>query len=453
MRKLLLYIAGIMLMVGTNSFAQEDMVELLNKEEAISMMLENNFSVKIARNNVSIAENNAGIFNSGYLPTLFGLAGGNYDNTTSTTDFNGALNNEGNPRPDITIEDAETRALNASINLEYTLFDGLGRLYNYKTLKEQYQLSELQARQTIEETAVQLLVVYYDVARLRENVAVLETALDISKERELRAQYQLEYGQVRKLDLLNARVDVNTDSINLLNARQQLLNAKRDLNLLLNRDLEAAFRVDTTVTFVNDLELEAYVESVKENNVRLLQAEKNLEISDYTLKRNRGLLLPTVGLSGSYGWNRSENPASAFFPGTTRTSNSLNVGLNLRWNLFDGGNAYTSIRNSKIAIQNQELLKEQFRQEVYRDLANARGDYDNALHIYRLQEQNVVTNKDNFERSREQLKLGQISSLEFRQAQINLLNAQTTRNAAKYNAKAAEARLLQLVGQLLNVPF
>jgi outer membrane protein TolC len=442
-----------MLMVGTNSFAQEDMVELLNKEEAISMMLENNFSVKIARNNVSIAENNAGIFNSGYLPTLFGLAGGNYDNTTSTTDFNGALNNEGNPRPDITIEDAETRALNASINLEYTLFDGLGRLYNYKTLKEQYQLSELQARQTIEETAVQLLVVYYDVARLRENVAVLETALDISKERELRAQYQLEYGQVRKLDLLNARVDVNTDSINLLNARQQLLNAKRDLNLLLNRDLEAAFRVDTTVTFVNDLELEAYVESVKENNVRLLQAEKNLEISDYTLKRNRGLLLPTVGLSGSYGWNRSENPASAFFPGTTRTSNSLNVGLNLRWNLFDGGNAYTSIRNSKIAIQNQELLKEQFRQEVYRDLANARGDYDNALHIYRLQEQNVVTNKDNFERSREQLKLGQISSLEFRQAQINLLNAQTTRNAAKYNAKAAEARLLQLVGQLLNVPF
>ncbi|MCW5518746.1 TolC family protein [Aureitalea sp. L0-47] len=453
MRKFLFYIVAVILMFSGRSFGQEDMVELLDKEDAIALMLENNFSVQIARNNVNIAENNAGILNSGYLPTLFGLAGGNYDNTTSTTDFNGALDNQGNPRPDITIEDAETRALNASINLDYTLFDGLGRLYNYKSLKEQYQLSELQARQTIEETAVQLLVVYYDVARLKENVAVLETALEISKEREVRAQYQFDYGQVRKLDLLNARVDVNTDSINLLNARQQLLNAKRDLNLLLNRDLETTFRVDTTVTFVNELELESYVASVEENNVRLLQAEKNLEITDYTLKRNRGLLLPTVGLSGSYGWNRSENPASAFFPGTIRTSASLNVGLNLRWNLFDGGNAYTTIRNSKIAIENQELVKSQFQQEVYRDLANAKGDYDNALYIYGLQEQNVLTNKDNFERSREQLKLGQISSLEFRQAQINLLNAQTTRNAAKYNAKAAEARLLQLVGQLLNVPF
>ncbi len=450
--RLLIFIIVVTLVSG-KALSQDQFSELLNKDDAVSMMLENNFSVKIARNNVSIAENNAGILNSGYLPTVFGLAGGSYDNTTSTTDFNGALDNEGNPRPDITIEDAETRRLNASINLDYTLFDGLGRYYNYKSLKEQYQLSELQARQTIEETAVQMLVVYYDVARLSENVNVLETALEISKQREVRAQYQFDYGQVRKLDVLNAKVDVNTDSINLLNARQLLINAKRDLNLLLNRDLETTFRVDTTVTFINELELEEYVRAVEGNNVSLLQAEKNLEISEFSLKRNKGLLLPMVGLSGSYGWNRTENPASAFFPGTTGTSTALNVGLNLRWNLFDGGNAYTAIRNSRISIENQEFAKSQFQQQVYRDIANARGDYTNALYIYRLQEQNVITNNDNFERSREQLKLGQITSLEFRQAQVNLLNAQTTRNAAKYNAKAAEARLLQLVGQLLNVPL
>lgn len=448
------FILSVMVLVAGRSFSQQPgLSEILTKEEAISLMLESNFSIEIARNNLEIADNNAGILNSGYLPVVFGAAGATFDNTDSTTDFNGATDNEGNPRPDIVIDDAETRRLNASINLEYTLFDGLGRYYNYKSLKEQFQLSELDARQTIEETAVQLLVVYYDVARVSENVAVLEQALEISKERELRARYQFDYGQVKKLDVLNARVDVNTDSINLLNTRQQLLNAKRDLNLLLNRELETTFSIDTTVTFINELELESFMAEVKNNNVRLLQAEKNLQISDYALKRTRGLLLPTVGLSGSYGWNRSENPASAFFPGTTGTSTSLNVGVNLRWNLFDGGSAYTSIRNSKIAVRNQELIKEQFMQEVYRDLANAKGDYDNALYIYQLQQQNVVTNRDNFERSGEQLKLGQISSLEFRQAQINLLNAQTTRNAAKYTAKAAEARLLQLVGQLLNVPF
>jgi len=85
-----------------------------------------------------------------------------------------------------------------------------------------------------------------------------------------------------------------------------------------------------------------------------------------------------------------------------------------------------------------------------RDIANARGNYENALDIYRMQEQNVITNQDNFNRSEERFKLGQITSIEFRQAQVNLLNAVTTENLAKYDAKLAEYQLLQLAGQLMN---
>ena len=48
---------------------------------------------------------------------------------------------------------------------------------------------------------------------------------------------------------------------------------------------------------------------------------------------------------------------------------------------------------------------------------------------------NVNTNQDNFERSENQFQLGQITSVEFRQAQINLQNAQTSYNLAKYDAK------------------
>jgi outer membrane protein TolC len=70
-----------------------------------------------------------------------------------------------------------------------------------------------------------------------------------------------------------------------------------------------------------------------------------------------------------------------------------------------------------------------------------------------MQEQNVLTNKSNFERSEEQFKLGQVSSIEFRQAQVNLLNAETIKNLAKYDAKLAEYQLLQLAGQILNIPL
>ncbi len=452
LRKCNIYVV-LVVFAFAKAYAQEPLSQVLLKEQAVSLMLENNFGIQLAQNQVAISENNTSILNAGYLPSLTGNAGANFDRTSSTTDFGNATDADGNPRPDIEINAAETTRYNASINLDYTLFDGLGRYYNYKQLQEQYNLTQLEARETIENTMLQLFSVYYEVARTEENVAVLKEALQISKDRVIRAQYQFEYGQVNKLQVLNAQVDVTTDSINVLNARQSLRNAQRDLNVVLNRDLEKLFTADTTVAFVNELLIDSYIEEAPQNNVTLLQSEQDIVISDYQIKGAKALFLPTVGLTGSYGWNRSNNPASAFFPSTTATSNSLAAGASLRWNIFDGGRAIIALKNAKIFRESQELLKKQLEQQVQRDISNAKGDYKNALTIYALQTQNVITNEDNFRRSQERLKLGQITSVEFRQAQLNLLNAQVTKNASKYTAKLAELQVLQLTGQLLNIEF
>ncbi|WP_124979627.1 TolC family protein [Nonlabens xiamenensis] len=455
MRKSRLLISALLLVLFAfaKAGAQQSLDTLLTKEEAVRLMLDNNYGIKIAQNAEEIAENNTSILNSGYLPSLTGTAGAQFDETDSETDFGGAPDQNGNPRDNIVINDAETRSYNAAIALNYTLFDGLGRFYNYKRLKEQYDLTQLEARATIENTTVQLMSVYLEVARLTENLEVFEQTLAISRQREVRAQYQFDYGQVNKLEVLNAQVDINADSINIMNTRQQLRNTKRDLNLLLNRDLEAGFEVDTTVNLQNMLVIDSFLEQVEQNNVRLLQAESNLQISAYDIKTSRALLLPRIGLTGSYGWNQTDNPPSAFFPATTRTSSSVQVGASLTWDIFDGGRSITGLRNAEIAYKNEELFKKQLEQEVARDVANAKGNYENALAIYRMQEQNVLTNEANFARSEERFKLGQVSSIEFRQAQVNLINAITIKNLAKYDAKLAEFQLLQLAGQLLNVPL
>ncbi|MBP2831660.1 TolC family protein [Aquimarina sp. U1-2] len=434
----------------------------LTKQEAIRLTLENNFGILIATNNIEIAKNNKGLLNSGYLPSLTGNAGADYQESSSTTSFPGAFQEfipEGTtdtiirPRPDIEILNAETQRYNASLNLNYTLFDGLGRFYNYKRLKEQYNLTELQARETIENTILQLFTVYYEIARLTENVQILEETLYVSQERIVRADYQFDYGQNTKLDVLNAEVDVANDSINLINTRQQLANTKRDLNVILDNELENKFTVDTLVNFVSRLEIDGYLETSIDNNVTLLQNESNLKITEYDLKVSKSGYLPVIGLNGSYGWNQARNPPSAFFPGNISDTYILAAGVSLTWNLFDSGTTITQIKNSKIAIENQELAKNQIERQVQRDIANALGNYENMLKVYEIQQQNVITNQNNFDRSQERFKLGQITSIEFRQAQINLIQAQTNKTLAKYDAKLAELQLLQLTGQLLNVDF
>ncbi|MBU2948801.1 TolC family protein [Zobellia uliginosa] len=447
--------ALIFLFLAVGSTAQE---KRLSKEEAVRMALENNFGIKVAGNQVKIADNNQGLLNSGYLPTLTGTAGANYNDLNSTTAYPDQFNTDGSPRADLEIDHAESQSFNGGLNLNYTLFDGLGRLYNYKRLKEQYQLTELQARETIENTLLQLFSIYFEVARLTENENVFKQALEISMDRITRAEYAFEYGQNTKLDILNAQVDVTNDSINLLNTKQMLSNTKRDLNVVVNQNLDANFQVDTIVRFVPRLQLDELIGQAKENNVTILQTERNLAINEYDIKVNRSGYLPTIGLTGSYGWNLNQSAPNSFLPGqiipgSNRTSLTLGLGASLTWNLFDGGRTTTLVKNSKIAYENQELQQEQVEIEVDRDILNALASYENLLTIYQIQEQNVITNENNFERSKEQFQLGRITSIEFRQAQINLLNAQTNKNLAKYDAKLAELQLLQLTGQLLNVEF
>lgn len=437
------------LILATGSISAQEV--LLTKEEAINQALDSNFGILVARNDMEIADNNQSILNSGFLPVLSGTAGANYNRDDSTIEFPGQVDENGNPRADVEIDKAEAQRYNAGVNLDYTLFDGMGRWYNYKILKEQYNLSELQARQTIELTVVELMSIYYEVARLTENRNVQQQALEISKDRIKRLEYSFEYGQATKLDILNAEVDLTNDSINLLNTKLLLKNTKRDLNVVLNRDLVHSFEVDTTVRFLPELEIDAMLVAASENNVTVLQTERDLAINEYDIKVSKSGYLPRIGLLGSYGWNLNQSAASAFFPGVNNETINFGVGASLTWNLFDGGATITRVKNAKIAYKNQQLIKNQVLLEVDRDILNAQETYENRLEIYSIQEQAVITNQSNFERSREQFQLGRITSIQFRQAQIDLLNAQTVKNLAKYDAKLAEVQLLQLTGQILNV--
>ena len=426
-------------MLQTGLFAQE----LITPEKAVALALEHNYGIKLINTNVEVAKNNASILNSGYLPTLRGSAGSTFNLDNTEAEFSDGR---------VTVlNGAESSRYNASLDLNYTLFDGLGRAYNFKQLKETEQLSELQARETIENTILQLFTVYYNVAELKENSEAILQTLAVSQDRLVRSQYQFDYGQSTKLAVLNAEVDINNDSISLMNSEQQLKSFKRDLNLVLGNTLMDDFNIDTDIAFNTLYNKEELSEKSIANNINLLQIDKSIVINTLGVKSERSAYIPTVGLTGSYGWNKNNNNAASFVAVSTNTG--ISGGLNLSWNLFDGGNTITRVKNAKINLEAQNIQKEQLLVTVERDFNNAWDAFQNRLDIFRLQEHNIKTALNNFERTQEKFKLGQVNSIEFRQAQLNLLNAELSRNQAKYLAKIAELQMLQISGELLNVKF
>lgn len=417
--------------------------EMLTKQEAASLALENNFDIRTVNNNVSIAENNADIRNSGYLPSASASGSANYSISDSefelqTGDVQSASG-------------ANTKRYNASVGINYTLFDGFGREYAYRKLKETYHLSELQARLVIENSLLNLFSVYYEIARLTQNVQTQKQSLNISRERLTRARYSFDYGQNTQLDVLNAEVDYNTDSISYLTLTQQLQNEKRNLNLLLGRDVNSSFSVDTTLVYASGLDKEELMDKARASNVNILQEQSALQNAEYDLRITGATTIPKIGLSASYSWLRNELGATSIFNNQEQWGPTF--GASLSWNIFDGGLTSVRKQNAKIALENQQISADQTRMEVERNVSNAWTVYQTALFVLEAERTNLETNQRNFSRTQEQYTLGQVTSIEFRQAQLNLLNAQLNFNQAKYSAKIAELALLQFSGDLMDAEF
>jgi outer membrane protein TolC len=205
--------------------------------------------------------------------------------------------------------------------------------------------------------------------------------------------------------------------------------------------------IDTTVVFLNPLDENDILTNAETNNIITLLNKQNILLSDLEIKVNKARYLPKINGSAGYNWFESINPPTGF--AIQNESYGLNLGLNLTWNLFDGGSTSTRIQASKIAKENREIELYRVQEELKLDVYNAYEDYNNKQFTLKAEENNVTTNKLNFNRTQKQFSLGQVSAIEYRQAQINLFNALNNLAKAKYDLKIAEINLQQLAGKLV----
>ena len=435
--KKVLNILLIFFLIAINVTAQEE----LTISSAIKKTLENNLDIEVSENFKRIAKNNSSILNNNYLPNI--QLGSEINTNIQSIEIETPSGISG------TLDDTQTDNSSAVLSIDYNIIDASGRKYNYKKSKELYSKSNLEVQEIIENTILQLFTVFFEVGRLSEEKEILKNSLDISKRRYERRLLEYEYGQTNNLEVLNAEVDVNSDSINLLNTSKKLFNARSDLNLIMNVDLESEFNINTNINFLDQDEINNIFSNDIYNNTRLLIIEKDIIISNLERKIAKSSYLPTLGLIGSYGWNESinDNPY-AFY--NKSISDGFSAGINIRWDIFRGGKKIIANKNAEIGQENSELTKKKTVLELKKELRNAYQTHLNNLFILEVQRKNLSTNKNNFDRNIERYKIGQVSSIEFRRAQLNLLNAKLSESSAKYQAKISEAYFLKISGEIIS---
>lgn len=403
--------------------------KVLTIKEAITIALKQNHQIEIARNNAAISRNNVYIGKADLLPEVNFSTGATFQNGQST----------------LGTSESNTTT-NVQLQASYTLFDGLGNIYRYKKLQSDGRLGDLEARDRIELTLLQVSAAYYTAASSYENLQIAQELLSISQERLDRAKKRSAYGRARTIDVLSAQVDLTSDQVTVTQARFSWDEARRNLNVLLNQKIDTNFYVETYVNFNKNMDLETLKAEALLRNASLLATAEHLNLARHELGIARSSYLPRLDLSTSYGYSKI---SPGWHVGLKGSDPTFRIGATFSLNLFNGFKTRIKYKNARLTLKSQELTVEQARLNLEKNVISAHESYKNSLLVMDLEKQHVEAASLNFKRTQELYNLGQVTTTQFREAQLNLIQARSNLSASKYDAKLKEIELLRLSSQLI----
>lgn len=400
--------------ICTNTMAQ-------TLADVIATGLENNYNLKITRNEEAILSNNATAANAGYLPVVSASAG-----------YNGSLDTgAGNL----------TQGIQAGINAEWTLFDGFKIQANYRRLQELKRQGATRTRLAIEDYIATLTSEYYNLIQQKIRMRNLSNAVKLSKERLRIVLERYSIGSASRLDLQQAQVDFNADSAQSLKQHELMATSRiRLYELMAVKDMETPLHVnDSTIDVDATLEHDTLLESTMKLNTQLLDKRHDIRLAELDYKATMSRDYPYIKLNAGYNYQTSLN-------GNDRSG--LDFGVKMGYTLFDG-NRSRQKRNAQINIDNADLARLQLEQTLQSDLADLWQAYKNNLRLLSLERQNLITAQENHYIAHERYMLGDLSGIEMREAQQSLLDAEERILVAQYNTKLCEISLHQISGGIM----
>jgi outer membrane protein TolC len=336
--------------------------------------------------------------------------------------------------------------MNASIGLDWTLFDGFNITTNYKKLQELKRQGETNTRIAIENLIADITAEYYNYVQQKIRLNNFRYAVSLSKERLRIVEERYHIGSFSRLDYQQAKVDFNADSAQYMKQQELLHTSRIRLNeLMANKDVDRPIIIQDTLINVNaTLSFKELLNRTMQTNASLIKAEQNNTLARLDYKKVISRDYPYLKLNSSYGYTLNK-----YETGTNirRGDLGLDLGVTLGFNLFDG-NRRRERRNARISIQNAHLEHEQLEQSLLADLNNLWQAYQNNLQLLNLERQNLVSAKENHEIAMERYMLGNLSGIEMREAQKSLLDAEERILSAEYDTKLCEISLLQISGEI-----
>lgn len=445
MKNLLYILGGLLWMSGASVGAQESPSQL-TLEQALDLALQQNQEIQIQQKRLEIADNNVYPGKAGLLPQINFIADASYANNLSDARIRTFQESPAPAQINIDESGVETRTLSALVQADYVFFAGFSGRYRYKLLQNEQGLARYQQEVLVNNTALTVAEVFLEISKLQGRETLLKESIKLTQNRLDKLKDRFQFGKTTGLEILRGESDLNQDR----NTLDQILllknNLLKDLNFLLGLEPEKSYEVQINYVQPEPGTSEEIRKSIRQENPSLKLSQAGLDLASNQLNLNRSQRYPQLSGFANYGFFRQENDVQQL----AKIQNlGFTMGLSLRYNIFNGKQARKEIQNAQINRESNRLRRDQTEDDLYNQAIKELSNLKLLQTQLGREQENLKTFEENFARSEERYLAGKITSLEVRDAQLALLNAQTTINDLAVDLLRSSLRLENLKGTLL----
>ena len=422
--------------------AQAQISNALTVEESVKMGLEHSYRLQAAEADAEEAEAVFRGTRSSRFPSIRGQASYmRLSDNIPEVDFS-------LPGTDTTytILPVELDQFHTELGIEQLLFAG-GRLNNQiEAASHQASAAELAKEQQRVDVAYQVRQAYWNLYRAQVADEVLESALKRVDEHLQNVRNKMEAGTVLQTDLLNAKTRRSEVLLDRVDSESRVQVARLELNRLLGLPAEAeielikpgdsgarSFAVDklTRRALQQRPELQALSEQVgaREAQVNAVQSE----------------WFPEISLVGRYIYAR---PNQYFFAQQNEFRGTWEAGVQLRWNLWSGGQRFAETSRARSQLQKAEAQLADKREQVAIDISRQYLELQRALKAIDVSENSVAAAAEAYESASRQFREGVILSEQVLDAEHAYRNAQARHAEAIADYEIEYASVLHALGQI-----
>lgn len=417
---------------------------VLTVDEAISRALKSNYDILLAKNEAEAFAVDDQFANAAFLPQLNASGSKIWNDNNQQQNFT-----DGRKRQ----ADVNSNNLNAAVNLDWILFDGLKMFATRSRVAELKDYGELNVRNQVVNSVAEVISNYYNIVRQKQQLRAIDTLITINEERVKLADKKLSVGLGSKPELLQARVDLNAQQAERLLQETLIAQLREQLNQLMGVPIESEYDVSDSIPINMHIKYDSIIHGFENTNPALLATQKNIDIARLALKETRAELFPVVRFNSAYNFGRNKNArvVNPEFQPIYSQNRGLSYGLSASIPILNGFNTRREIRQAGLNVDYHMLAYETQLSRVRLGINNAYKDYQYQLKALALEEENISLARENVFIALERFRQGVSTYLELREAQISFEDAYNRLIAARFNTKLAETELLRLKGSVRGV--